>query len=185
MHALEDCKIRSVRPPFSICRHCHVYLVLMLKVVLVEPEIPPNTGNIIRLCANSGCSLHLIEPLGFSLSDKQLRRAGLDYHEWVNVEVYRSFQSYGEQHGMQRCFLFSKFHSILHTAASYRPGDALVFGSETAGLRDDIRKLVRRDHHLTLPMIPDSRSLNLSNAAAVAVYEAWRQIGFTGAGKDS
>ena len=152
----------------------------MFNIVLVAPEIPPNTGNIIRLCANSGCNLHLIEPLGFTLTDKHLRRAGLDYHEWAHIEVYKSFRAYSEKSTIDRCFLFSKFHSKLHTEVLYLAGDSLVFGSETSGLPDEIRNMVNQTNHLTLPMVPESRSLNLSNSVSVAVYEAWRQIGFSG-----
>ena len=151
----------------------------MFNVVLVAPEIPPNTGNVIRLCANTGSSLHLVHPLGFELTDKHLRRAGLDYHEWVHIQVYDTFADYVDKFGAERCYLFSKFHANLYTDAAYESGDSLVFGSETSGLPDSIRALVNSERHLTLPMVSGSRSLNLSNAVAVAVFEAWRQTRFS------
>ncbi len=151
---------------------------VLFNVVLVSPQIPPNTGNIIRLCANTRCALHLINPLGFDLTDKKLRRAGLDYHEWAQVQVYDSFTDYTRKSDVQRCFLYSKFHSNLYTDVTYQMGDSLVFGSETSGLPDSVRALVTTAQHLTLPMAKGNRSLNLSNSAAIVVYEAWRQIGF-------
>ena len=150
----------------------------MFNVVLVAPQIPPNTGNIIRLCSNSGCSLHLVEPLGFSLDDTKLKRAGLDYREFVNIRVYEAFDSLITQIGTPRVFMFSKFHERLHTESQFQPGDALVFGSETSGLPESIRLRVAPEFRVTLPMAAGNRSLNLSNAVAIAVYEAWRQNGF-------
>lgn len=150
----------------------------MFNVVLVSPEIPPNTGNIIRLCANSGCRLHLIEPLGFDLSDSRLRRAGLDYREGVEIHVYRTFEECVHAYPNQDLMIYSKRYRKPYTQVNYRPGDLLVFGSETSGLPDTIHQSVAVEHRLTLPMRPNNRSLNLSNAVAIVVYEAWRQIGF-------
>ena len=150
----------------------------MFNIVLVSPEIPPNTGNIIRLCANTGCNLHLVEPLGFELSDAKLRRAGLDYREWANVQVYESYSSFVERHDSERLFIYSKFHSKLYTESEYHPDDVFVFGSETAGLPERIRMSVNSERCLKLPMLPYNRSINLSNAVAIVVYEAWRQNGF-------
>ena len=131
----------------------------MFHIVLVQPEIPPNTGNIIRLAANTGCSLHLVEPLGFSMQDKQMRRAGLDYHEYARVKRHASWQT----------FVFD---------SSFQTGDWLVFGAETSGLSTEVRAFFQADHMLRLPMLAGQRSLNLSNAVAITVYEAWRQNGF-------
>lgn len=150
----------------------------MFNVVLVSPQIPPNTGNIIRLCANSGCRLHLIEPLGFELEDSKLRRAGLDYKEWADVQVHRTYSDFAESSGSGRNFTFSKFHSKIYTGVEYAPNDNLIFGSEVSGLPDSIKSSGDPEHRLKLPMLPDNRSLNLSNAVAIVVYEAWRQNGF-------
>jgi tRNA (cytidine/uridine-2'-O-)-methyltransferase len=156
----------------------------MFNVVLVEPEIPPNTGNVIRLCANSGARLHLIEPLGFDLSDKQLRRAGLDYHEYAELQVHASFAALAarEQPPAERMFCFTTRTSRLFTEVEFRPGDWLVFGAETRGLAPALRDAFAPDRQLRLPMRAGNRSLNLSNAVAVVVYEAWRQNGFRGSG---
>lgn len=151
----------------------------MFKVVLVSPQIPPNTGNIIRLCSNTGCSLHLIEPLGFQLSNAKLRRAGLDYSETVNIQTYRSFSDFNDSQESGHRFTFSKWHTNLFSNVDYKPGDALIFGSETSGLPTEIRNSVLPEHRVLLPMLPHNRSLNLSNAVAIAVYEAWRQNGFS------
>lgn len=151
-----------------------------LHIVLFEPEIPPNTGNIIRLCANTGAQLHLIEPLGFALEDKQLRRAGLDYHEFANVQTHASYDAFQENFGPIRIFAFSTRGSTKYTDAAYRDGDVLLFGPETRGLPQDILEDLPEGQCLRLPMLPDSRSLNLSNVVAVSVYEAWRQLEFTG-----
>ncbi len=152
----------------------------MLHVILYQPEIPPNTGNAIRLCANTGARLHLIRPLGFTLDDKRLRRAGLDYHEYADVAVHDDLDHCLDELANPRLFAFSKFATRRHTDVHYRAGDALLFGRETSGLPDAIHDAIAPDHRLRLPMQPDSRSLNLSNAVAVAVYEAWRQLGFVG-----
>lgn len=150
----------------------------MLHVVLLEPEIPPNTGNIIRLCANTGCRLHLIEPLGFQLGDKQLRRAGLDYHELARVETYRGWQDFIDRGGCGRLIAFSTRGKTCYSKIKYRDGDALLFGPETRGLPDALLRSMPRQLTATLPMKQGSRSLNLSNSVAIAVYEAWRQMGF-------
>jgi tRNA (cytidine/uridine-2'-O-)-methyltransferase len=154
----------------------------MFNVVLVEPEIPPNTGNVIRLCANSGARLHLIEPLGFELSDKQLRRAGLDYHEYAELQVHASFAALvaREQPAAERMFCFTTRASRRFTEVEFRPGDWLVFGAETRGLAPALRDAFAPDQQLRLPMRTGNRSLNLSNAVAVVVYEAWRQNDFRG-----
>ena len=151
----------------------------MINLALYEPEIPPNTGNIIRLCANTGCKLHLIQPLGFSLDDKQLRRAGLDYREYADVKLYDSYQQVLDKVAPKSLYLFTTKGSIPHSEITYQPNDLLVFGPETRGLPAKILKTVDKDHHVRIPMLNQSRSLNLSNAAAVAVYEAWRQLGYT------
>ena len=152
----------------------------MLDVVLFHPEIPPNTGNVIRLCANTGARLHLIEPLGFTLDDKQLRRAGLDYHEWALVRTHADFAEFLSGIRPARVLAFSTRAERRYTEVSYRNGDALVFGPETRGLPPELLEQVPPDQRLRLPMRPSVRSLNLSNAVAVVVYEAWRQLGFTG-----
>ena len=152
----------------------------MLHVVLFEPEIPANTGNIIRLCANTGAQLHLIRPLGFSLDDKRLRRAGLDYHEWASIKTYTSFQAFTDEAAFTRLFAISVKGKRAYHEVKYREGDALLFGPETRGLPDDLRRHSLIDTVLRVPMQQGSRSLNLSNAAAVVLYEAWRQLGFPG-----
>jgi tRNA (cytidine/uridine-2'-O-)-methyltransferase len=153
----------------------------VFNIVLYQPEIPPNTGNIIRLCANTGCRLHLIEPLGFEPDDARLRRAGLDYGDWTQALRHNSFEEFLVATGPERLFTFSKHHSRLYSDAGYRSGDAFLFGPETRGLPASVRDSVPEDCRLTLPMLPGNRSLNLSNAVAVVVYEAWRQLGFAGA----
>lgn len=152
----------------------------MLHVVLFEPEIPANTGNIIRLCANTGAQLHLIQPLGFSLDDKRLRRAGLDYHEWASVKTHVSFQAFVDAAAFTRLFAVSVKGKRAYHEVAYQEGDALLFGPETRGLPDDLLQHSLVDSVLRVPMQPASRSLNLSNAAAVVLYEAWRQLGFPG-----
>lgn len=152
----------------------------MFRVILFQPEIPPNTGNIIRLCANAGCSLHLIEPLGFELDDKRLRRAGLDYHEYATLQRHADLPSCLESLGHPRVFAFTTKGSQPHHEVEYREGDAFLFGPESRGLPEDIRNALPVEQRLRLPMRPDCRSLNLSNTVAVAVYEAWRQLGFRG-----
>lgn len=152
----------------------------MLDIVLFQPEIPPNTGNLIRLCANTGFHLHLIEPLGFELDDRRLRRAGLDYHEWAAVRVHRDWPAYLEAAEPERVFAVSTRGRRGYHEPDYRAGDALVFGPETRGLPQEMLDTLPDAQRLRIPMRPDSRSLNLSNACAVLVYEAWRQLDFAG-----
>jgi tRNA (cytidine/uridine-2'-O-)-methyltransferase len=152
----------------------------MFNIVLVQPEIPPNTGNIIRLAANTGCNLHLIEPLGFSMDDKHMRRAGLDYHEYAKLKRHANWQAFldDQKPNPERMFaLTTKGTRIVHSA-KFVAGDYLVFGSETQGLAPALRESFLPEQRIKLPMLPDQRSLNLSNAVAVTVYEAWRQNGF-------
>ncbi|MEM7255818.1 MAG: tRNA (cytidine(34)-2'-O)-methyltransferase [Pseudomonadota bacterium] len=149
----------------------------MFNIALFEPEIPPNTGNIMRLCTNTGFSLHLIEPLGFSLEEKQLRRAGLDYRDMANVSRWSSLDQYLEQH-KQPLFAFTTKGSKRFDTVSYTPGDTLLFGPETRGLPSSVLQRLAADQKVVLPMQPDSRSLNLSNVVAIASYEAWRQNDF-------
>lgn len=153
----------------------------MLHVVLYQPEIPPNTGNIIRLCANTGMQLHLIRPFAFTLDDKRMRRAGLDYHEWANLQIHDDFEQFLAQVNPARCYGLSTKGKAYYYETAFQPGDAIVFGPETRGLPVDIREHPRMTHCLRIPMQENSRSLNLSNAAAIVVYEAWRQLGFNGA----
>jgi tRNA (cytidine/uridine-2'-O-)-methyltransferase len=153
----------------------------MFHVILFHPEIPPNTGNVIRLCANTGAALHLIRPLGFELDDARLRRAGLDYHEYARVAVHDDLASCIDAIGAPRVFAFTTRGHAAHVDARFADGDALLFGCETAGLPVDVLETIPAPQRLRLPMCPDSRSLNLSNTVAVAVYEAWRQLGFPGA----
>ncbi len=153
----------------------------MLHVILFRPEIPPNTGNAIRLCANTGAALHLIRPLGFALDEARLRRAGLDYHEYARVQVHDSLDHCLAAIGRPRVYAFTTRGRTRHVDARYADGDALLFGCETAGLPAEVLDDIPAAQRLCLPMRPDNRSLNLSNAVAVAVYEAWRQLGFDGA----
>lgn len=152
----------------------------MFHVVLVAPEIPPNTGNAIRLCANTGARLHLIEPLGFDLSDAQLRRAGMDYCELACVTVHPDWNACRAALGDARLFALTTKASHGHASAKFQAGDAFVFGAESCGLPAQVLADIEASHHLRLPLIPGNRSLNLSNAVAVMVYEAWRQQGFAG-----
>ena len=152
----------------------------MLHVVLYQPEIPPNTGNVIRLCANSGARLHLIRPLGFELDHAKLRRAGLDYHEFTQLTVHDDLAAFVASAQPARVFALSTRGSTLYTDARFGADDALVFGPETRGLPQALLDALPRECRLRLPMRPDNRSLNLSNAVAVVVYEAWRQHNFTG-----
>jgi tRNA (cytidine/uridine-2'-O-)-methyltransferase len=152
----------------------------MIDVVLYQPEIPPNTGNIIRLCANTGAGLHLIEPLGFALDDAQLRRAGLDYREFVGVRAYPSLRDYTDQRKPLNLYAFSTKSGRRYDEARFAAGDALLFGPETRGLPLAVLESVPPEQRLRLPMRAGNRSLNLSNAVAVAVFEAWRQLGFAG-----
>lgn len=153
----------------------------MLNVVLFEPEIPPNTGNIIRLCANTGCALHLIEPLGFVMDDKRLRRAGLDYGEWQDAKTHSSWQSFLHTEQPERLFGISTKGRRRPSDAAFKKGDYLVFGPETRGLPGEILAAMGEERVLRIPMKANSRSMNLSNAAAVLIYEAWRQLEFEGA----
>lgn len=152
----------------------------MFKIVLYEPEIPPNTGNIIRLCANTGCSLHLIEPLGFDLEDKKMRRAGLDYREFADVKVYPSLVSFRQQHGDARIFGATTKGGTFYHQIDYQEGDAILFGPETRGLPQPVLESLGAAGTIRIPMKPQSRSLNLSNAAALVVYEGLRQMDFPG-----
>ena len=153
----------------------------MLNIVLYQPEIPPNTGNIIRLCHNCGFQLHVIEPLGFELDDKRLRRAGLDYIEWQDMKVHKSWQGYSESLSADsRLFAISTKGKTNYSANSFVEGDHLLFGPETRGLPAEILESLPTEQVLRIPMRADSRSLNLSNSAAVVAYEAWRQLGFGG-----
>ena len=157
----------------------------MFDVILHQPEIPPNTGNVIRLCANTGARLHLVAPLGFELDDARLRRAGLDYHEFAAVRVHASLPAAlqalaDDGRGPPRVFALSTRGTVRLDTPRYAAGDAFLFGSETRGLPDAVLEAVPPDQRLRLPMRPDNRSLNLSNAVAVVVYEAWRQLGFAG-----
>jgi tRNA (cytidine/uridine-2'-O-)-methyltransferase len=152
----------------------------MFHIVLVEPEIPPNTGNVIRLAANTGCTLHLVEPLGFSMDDKHMRRAGLDYHEYATLKLHASWQAFldTEQPATDRLFALTTKGTGHVFETAFRPGDWLVFGAETRGLSDSVRAHFASPQCLKLPMVAGQRSLNLSNAVAVTVFEAWRQNGF-------
>jgi len=156
----------------------------MFHVVLVAPEIPPNTGNVIRLAANTGCTLHLVEPLGFSMDDRLLRRAGLDYHEYAPVRRHASWPALcaSERPDPGRCFAFTTRGTRGAADVHWQPGDWLLFGSESAGLPAALRDSLPPAQRVRLPMRPGQRSLNLSNAVAVAVFEAWRQNGYAGAG---
>ncbi len=147
----------------------------MLNIVLFEPEIPPNTGNIIRLCANTGFALHLIEPLGFSLEEKQLRRAGLDYRDLTTVKRWQSLDQYLEQTPNKPVYAFTTKGTKRYDTQNYHPGDSLLFGPETRGLPDNVLGALPEDRKVCLPMQRNSRSLNLSNVVAIASYEAWRQ----------
>jgi len=150
----------------------------MLDVILYQPEIPANTGNIIRLCANSGAALHLVKPLGFSLEDKLLRRAGLDYHEYASMTVYETWADCLDRVKARRLFAVSTKGRQRYDTVVYAEGDAFVFGPESRGLPVEILQGLAEERRLRLPMVEGSRSLNLSNSVAVLVYEAWRQLGF-------
>jgi tRNA (cytidine/uridine-2'-O-)-methyltransferase len=154
----------------------------LFNVVLVEPEIPPNTGNIIRLCANTGVQLHLIEPLGFPLEDSKLKRAGLDYHEYASMKVHKNWAAFLESEKPEESQLFAMttHGSSTFSQVVFKPGDYFVFGAETRGLATEIRESFPLAQRIRLPMRPDNRSLNLSNTVAIVVYEAWRQNGFSG-----
>jgi len=152
----------------------------VFSLILYEPEIPPNTGNIIRLCANTGVHLHLVEPLGFELDEPRLKRAGLDYREFATVMTHASLDACLERLGKPRVFALSTRGSTRHDAPDYKKDDAFLFGPETRGLPQKVLESVPPERRLRLPMKENSRSLNLSNSAAVVVYEAWRQLGFAG-----
>jgi len=155
----------------------------MFHVVLVEPQIPPNTGNVIRLCANTGARLHLVQPLGFALDHARMRRAGLDYHEFAKVQVHASFDALlqSERPDPLRLFALTRHGSTHYADVPLQAGDWFVFGSETGGLAPGLRERFAASRQLRVPMRPGNRSLNLSNAVAVVVFEAWRQTGFSGA----
>jgi tRNA (cytidine/uridine-2'-O-)-methyltransferase len=152
----------------------------MFQIVLFQPEIPPNTGNVIRLAANTGCRLHLVEPLGFDVGAASLRRAGLDYHEFVEMKVHRDWAACQAALGETRLFAFTTKGATRFDAVAYRPGDAFIFGPETRGLPAELLESLPAEQRLRLPLMPGNRSLNLSNTVAIAVYEAWRQQGFSG-----
>lgn len=152
----------------------------MLRVVLFEPEIPPNAGNIIRLCANTGSPLHLIEPLGFELDDKRLRRAGLDYHEWARVSTHKNYTDFRQAHADGTVWALTTKGETRYTDARFNPDDILLFGPETRGLPAQLRNTLPANQQLRLPMRAGSRSMNLANAVSIVVYEAWRQLDFGG-----
>ena len=154
----------------------------MFHIVLVNPEIPPNTGNVIRLAANTGARLHLVEPLGFTLDDRQLRRAGLDYHEYAHLEVHKDWDACKNVLGERRVFALTTRGTRNYAGVEFRVGDAFVFGPETKGLESELLEEFPTEMRLRLPMLAGNRSVNLSNTVAVVVFEAWRQIGFLGAG---
>jgi len=154
----------------------------MLHIVLYEPEIPPNTGNIIRLAANTGARLHLIHPLGFALDERRLRRAGLDYREFAEIQEYASLDACLESAPITRLFALTTRATRPHSDPTFLPGDGFLFGPETRGLPQAVLERLRPEQRLRIPMLPGSRSLNLSNAAAVVVYEAWRQLNYSGSG---
>ncbi|ALZ75523.1 tRNA (cytidine(34)-2'-O)-methyltransferase [Rheinheimera sp. F8] len=153
----------------------------MFHIALFEPKIAPNCGNIIRLAANTGCFLHLIEPLGFDFEEKKLRRAGLDYHDLANVSRHANYQAMLDAVKPARVLALTTKGSRPHTELQYRAGDLLLFGSETSGLPDEIRNAIPAEQRLRIPMMPDARSLNLANSVAIVCYEAWRQQQFAGA----
>lgn len=152
----------------------------MFNIVLFEPEIPPNTGNIIRVCANTGCQLHLIEPLGFDMEERSLKRAGLDYHEWARVKIHKNLDAFLSSEQPQQLYALTTKGSNRHSDVRFKPGDYLMFGPETRGLPADVRIQIPRENWLRLPMTTNSRSMNLSNCVSVMVYEAWRQNNYSG-----
>lgn len=153
----------------------------MFSIILFQPEIPPNTGNIIRLSANTGCDLHLVKPLGFPLDDAKMRRAGLDYHEYASMQVHEDWPSCLGHFAGRRIFAATTRGSVRYDRVDYQPGDVFLFGRETSGLPAEVRDSFPEAQRIRLPMMPNNRSINLSNAVAVIVYEAWRQNGFGGA----
>lgn len=160
---------------YDAALHHNTYSVFMLHIVLYQPEIPPNTGNIIRLCANTGAKLHLVHPLGFSLDDKRMRRAGLDYHEWAEVQHYPDWVNFSENNAHRRIIACSTKSPTSYLEEPYQPDDMLLFGRETKGLPAEILQTYRS---VRIPMLKNSRSLNLSNAVAILLFEALRQVGF-------
>jgi len=158
----------------------------VFNVILFEPEIPPNTGNIIRLCANTGCALHLVRPLGFAWDDRRLKRAGLDYHEWASVQLHDNLEACRlalantSANNQTRWFTLSTHNAVAYDSVQYQAGDAFLFGPETRGLPADVLASCNPEQRLRIPMHSDSRSLNLANCVSVVVYEAWRQLGFAG-----
>ena len=152
----------------------------MFEIILFEPEIPPNTGNIIRLCANTGTRLNLVEPLGFKLDDKQLLRAGLDYHEFAELRVHANWEACQRHFEGRRLFALSTKGCVRHDSIAYRAGDAFLLGPESRGLPENVLNAFPEQNRIRIPMLPNSRSLNLSNSAAVVIFEAWRQGGFQG-----
>ena len=152
----------------------------MFHIALYEPRIAPNTGNIIRLCANNGCHLHLIEPLGFDFEDKKLRRAGLDYSDLARVTRHQNYSAFVEQMQDRRIFACTTKGSCHYSTVQYQEGDVLLFGSETAGLPGALRDGFAQERRIKIPMLPNNRSINLSNSVAIITYEAWRQLGFEG-----
>ncbi|OGT29705.1 MAG: tRNA (uridine(34)/cytosine(34)/5-carboxymethylaminomethyluridine(34)-2'-O)-methyltransferase TrmL [Gammaproteobacteria bacterium RIFCSPHIGHO2_12_FULL_35_23] len=152
----------------------------MFNIVLIHPDIPPNTGNIIRLCANTGCQLHLIHPLGFKLDDKRLKRAGLDYHEFAELKEHQNYQDFLAQCSPLRLFAIETGSIRTYNEVKYQAGDYLLFGSELTGIPKPILAQLTQENILSIPMLPNNRSLNLSNSVALVVYEAWRQLNFAG-----
>ncbi|MEZ5523456.1 MAG: tRNA (cytidine(34)-2'-O)-methyltransferase [Pseudomonadales bacterium] len=152
----------------------------MINIILYEPEIPPNTGNIIRLAANTGCLLHIIKPMGFEFDDKRLRRAGLDYHEWAKIRFYENFEACLNSSGLNRIFALTTKASRHYSDVQFCADDAVLFGPESRGLPQQVLESMPDERKLRIPMLPESRSMNLSNAVAVVAYEAWRQQGFAG-----
>ena len=165
--------------PSLLTTHNSLYNTEMLHIILYQPEIPPNTGNIIRLCANTGASLHLIHPMGFDISEKQVRRAGLDYHDLNNVIEYQDYEDFLARAKPKRILAVETCGTRTYDQAEYQEGDFLLFGPETRGLPAEVINSLDPNHTLRIPMHENSRSLNLSNSVAVVLYEAWRQLGFT------
>lgn len=153
----------------------------MFHIILLQPEIPPNAGNVMRLCANTGFHLHLVQPLGFELDDRRLRRAGLDYRDLASLRVHATLEDFLGEYPAARLLAFSTRHRNLYSEFRYQAGDAMLFGPETRGLAADLLATIPAARRLTIPLRPDNRSLNLSNAVAIVAYEAWRQHGFPGA----
>lgn len=151
----------------------------MFHIALFEPQIAPNTGNAIRLCSNNGCHLHLIEPLGFNMEEKQLRRASLDYRDLANVTIHKNYDAFLQEMGNRRIFALTTKGAIAHDQPTYQADDVLLFGSETSGLPDEIRDGFAPSKRIRIPMLANARSLNLSNSIAIVSYEAWRQLGFS------